>query len=62
LQRLFAYVSQRLHRQPSKLCLEHLDAPMGLDFLAYLEAERGNRPRTRNTRLAAMTSFMRFVE
>ena len=61
-QRLFASVSQRVHLQPSELCLEHLDAPMVLDCLASLEAERGNSPRTRNTRLAAITSFMRFVE
>ena len=32
------------------------------DFLAYLETERGNSPSTRTTRLAAITSFMRFVE
>jgi integrase/recombinase XerD len=61
-QLLLTYASQRLHLQPSDLCLEHLDAPMVMAFLAYLEAERGNRPSTRNTRLAAITSFMRFVE
>jgi hypothetical protein len=61
-QLLFAYVSQRLPLQPSELCLEHLDAPIVMDLLAYLEAERGNSPRTRNTRLTAITSFMRFVE
>jgi integrase/recombinase XerD len=61
-QLLLTYASQRLHQRPSDLCLEHLDAPMVMEFLAYLEAERGNRPSTRNTRLAAITSFMRFVE
>ena len=61
-QLLLTYVSQRVHLRPSDLCLEHLDAPMVMDFLAYLEVERGNSPRTRNTRLAAITSFMRFVE
>ena len=61
-QLLLTYASQRLHLQPFDLCLEHLDAPMVMAFLAYLEAERGNRPSTRNTRLAAITSFMRFVE
>jgi integrase/recombinase XerD len=61
-QLLLTYASQRLHLQPFDLCLEHLDAPMVIAFLAYLEAERGNRPSTRNTRLAAITSFMRFVE
>lgn len=33
-----------------------------MDFLAYLEAERGNSPTTRNARLAAVKSFMHFVE
>jgi integrase/recombinase XerD len=61
-QLLLTYASQRLHLQPSDLCLEHIDAPMVMAFLASLEAERGNRPSTRNTRLAAITSFMRFVE
>lgn len=61
-QLLFAFASQRLHLRPSELCLEHLDAPLIMDFLAHLEGERGNRPRTRNTRLAAIKSFMRFVE
>jgi integrase/recombinase XerD len=61
-QLLLTYVSQRLHLRPSDLCLEHLDAPIVMDFLAHLEEERGNSPRTRNTRLAAIASFMRFVE
>ena len=61
-QLLFTYMSHRLHLQPSALCLEQLDAPIVMDFLAYLETERGNSPSTRNTRLAAITSFMRFVE
>ena len=50
LQLLLASVSQRLPLQPSALCLEPLEAPMGMDFLAYLAAERGNSPRTRHTR------------
>jgi site-specific recombinase XerD len=35
---------------------------MVMAFLASLEAERGHRPSTRNTRFAAIPSFMRFVE
>jgi integrase/recombinase XerD len=49
-QRLVTSASQRLHQRPSALCFESLDAPLVMAFLAYLEAERGNRPRTRNTR------------
>ena len=61
-QLLFTYMSHRLPLRPSDLCLEHLDASVVMDFLAYLETERGNSASTRNTRLAAITSFMRFVE
>ena len=34
---------------------------MVLDFLDYLETTRGNSTRTRNTRLAAIHSFMRYA-
>jgi len=61
-QLLFTFASQRLRLRPSSLCLEHLDAALVMDFLAHLEAERGNSARTRNARLAAIRSFMKFVE
>ncbi len=61
-QLLFTFASQRLCLTPSALCLEHLDASLIMDFLAHLEAERGNSARTRNARLAAIKSFMKFVE
>jgi len=61
-QLLFTFASQRLRLRPSALCLEHLDAALVMDFLAHLEAERGNSARTRNARLAAIKSFMKFVE
>ena len=48
-------------RTSSELRLEDLDAPLVLDFLDHLEAERGNSPRTRNLRLTAIRSFMRYV-
>lgn len=61
-QLLFAFASRRFGITPSGLALEHIDAPLGMDFLAALETERGNSPTTRNARLAAIKSFMRFVE
>jgi integrase/recombinase XerD len=61
-QLLFEFASQRLQVTPSALCLEQLDAPLILDFLHYLETERHNSPRTRNARLVAIKSFMRFLE
>src|SRR5437588_5904579 len=59
---LFEFASQRLGVTPSELSLEQIDASLVMDFLAHLEAGRGNSASTRNTRLAAIKSFMRFVE
>lgn len=59
---LFIFASARLRMPPSQLSLEHVDAPLILDFLAHLEEQRGNSPATRNTRLAAIKAFMRYVE
>jgi integrase/recombinase XerD len=59
---LFEYASKRLKVPPSALCLEQLDAPFVMGFLNYLEAERGNGPGSRNSRLAAVKSFMHFLE
>lgn len=61
-QLLFQFASQRLQVTPSALCLEQLDAPLVMEFLQYLETERHNSPRTRNARLVAIKSFMRFIE
>jgi integrase/recombinase XerD len=47
---------------PSKLYLGQIDAVLVMDFLAHIEATRDNGARTRNARLAAIKSFMRFVE
>jgi integrase/recombinase XerD len=58
---LFAFTAQHTGKQPSALCLADLDAPLVLDFLDYLESARGNGARTRNARLAAIHSFMRYV-
>jgi integrase/recombinase XerD len=61
-QLLFEFASKRLRVTPSALALEQLDAPLIMDFLADLETERHNSPRTRNLRLVAVKSFMRFLE
>src|SRR5262245_29277501 len=55
-QLLFTFASQRLHLRPSALCLEQLDAPLVMEFLAQCETVRGNSASTRNTRLAAIKS------
>lgn len=61
-QLLLGYASEQLGRSPSGLELEQLDAPLILAFLDHLQAVRRNGPATRNARLAAIKSFMRFVE
>jgi site-specific recombinase XerD len=43
------------------LCLSDLDAPVILEFLDYLERDRGNGIRSRNLRLAAIRAFFRLV-
>lgn len=59
---LFAFVAKRTGTKPSQLHLEQLDATLILDFLAHIEGERRNGAATRNLRLAAIKSFMRYVE
>lgn len=59
---LFEFASRKLGVRPSALQLEHLDAPLVLEFLAHLQTARGNGPRTRNARLTSVKSFMHFVE
>ena len=61
-QLLFEFASIRFKVTPSKLNLEQIDAPLVMDFLGHIESARGNSASTRNVRLAAIKSFMRFVE
>ena len=61
-QLLFTFASRRLKVSPSALYLEQIDAPLVMDFLQFLETERNNGIRTRNARLVAIKSFMRFLE
>jgi len=58
---LFEYASDCLKVAPSELQLEQLDAPLVVAFLNHLETTRGNGPSSRNTRLAAIKSFMHFM-
>jgi len=58
---LLRYAEQRTGRTASALTLQDLDAPMILSFLDHLETERRCGARTRNLRLTAIRSFMRYV-
>jgi site-specific recombinase XerD len=59
---LFAFAGEHLGQRPSQLCLEQIDAALVLDFLAHIEQQRHNDAATRNSRLAAIKAFMRYVE
>jgi site-specific recombinase XerC len=59
---LFEYASSCLKITPSQLQVEHIDAPLIVAFLNHLEATRGNGAGSRNIRLAAIKSFMRYIE
>jgi integrase/recombinase XerD len=58
---LFVFAMARLHKPPSTLALNDLDAPFISAFLEDLEANRGAGVRTRNLRLTAIRSFFRFA-
>ena len=61
-QLLVCFAARRLKTTPSALSIEQLDATLILGFLEHLEKERGNCARTRNSRLAAIKTFFRFLE
>jgi len=58
---LLSFAQQRTGTPPSKLQIEDLDAPLIAAFLDHLEHDRGNSPRTRNARLAAIHSMFRYA-
>lgn len=55
------FTEQRLHKQPSRLTFEQIDAPLIIAFLDHLEKHQGIGTRSRNLRLTAMRSFFRFA-
>jgi site-specific recombinase XerD len=54
---LLKFAHKELHKSPSMLAVENLNAPFIGRFLNHLENDRGNTPRSRNIRLAAIHSF-----
>jgi site-specific recombinase XerD len=60
--RLFLkFTQQRLHKPPSALLFEEIDAPLIRSFLDDLEKHRGLSVRSRNLRLTAIHSFFRYI-
>jgi site-specific recombinase XerD len=58
---LLRFASVRHGKPPIKLTVEDIDVDVVADFLVHGETARGNSARSRNTRLAAIRSFFRYV-
>ena len=61
-QLLVCFAAERLKIAPSALSVEQIDAALVLAFLEHLEKGRKNCARTRNSRLAAIKTFFKFLE
>jgi integrase/recombinase XerD len=61
LRLLVCFASQQLHKQSSQLDTADLDVPLITGFLDHLEYERRNSVSTRNARLAAVHSLLRYA-
>ena len=55
------FTEQRLHKAPSRLTFQEIDAPLIVAFLDHLEKHQGVSTRSRNLRLTALHSFFRFA-
>ena len=55
------FIEQRLHKAPSQLNFQEIDAPLIMAFLDHLEKHQGVSTRSRNLRLTALHSFFRFA-
>lgn len=58
---LLKFTEQRIHKAPSTLMFDHLDAPLVVEFLDYLEKNQRLSIRSRNLRLTAIHSFFRYA-
>ncbi len=58
---LLRFANEQTGKQPYRLDFADLDAPLIGAFLDHLEHQRGNTPRTRNARLAAIHSLFRYA-
>jgi site-specific recombinase XerD len=58
---LLNFTQQHTGKAPIELTFTDLDAPRIVKFLDHLERARHNTIRSRNVRLAALRSFMRYT-
>ena len=61
LRLLLVFAADKKGKEPSKLDIDDLDAPLIGAFLDNLEHQRKNGARTRNARLAAVRSLFRYA-
>jgi site-specific recombinase XerD len=55
------FTQRRLHKPPSALAFEQIDAPLIATFLDHLERDQSLSVRSRNLRLTAFHSFFRYA-
>ncbi len=55
------FAQQRLHKMPTMMLLADITPTLILGFLDHLEGERHNTVRSRNARLAALRTFLKFA-
>lgn len=58
---LLNFAEAKIGKVPAALTLADLDAPLILSFLDHLEKDRRNGARSRNARLAALRSFLKYA-
>ncbi len=58
---LLRFAEGRIGKAPTALALIDLDARLILGFLDHLEKDRKNSARSRNARLAALRSFLKYA-
>ncbi|MCB2181243.1 MAG: site-specific integrase [Desulfobulbaceae bacterium] len=58
---LLKYASDQIGRAPTDLQVADIDTTIVGGFLVFIETVRGNGARSRNTRLAAIRSFFKYV-
>lgn len=55
------FAQQRIGKEPAAMLLSEIEPDLILAFLDHLEHERGNSVRSRNLRLAALRTFIKFA-
>jgi integrase/recombinase XerD len=58
---LLSFAERHIGKNPASVELGDLDSELILAFLDHLERERNNGPRSRNVRLSAIRSFLRYA-